>query len=323
MLDSPSNKLALSFPTFFLSFLTSYFLSYSLLTSSLSFPLVSSSFSIFFLFPALKLRSLPPSLSSLSGSLHLHRSHTSGFHASYFCLPFEFDWSKWGWRVEELWGLLVVGFSEFVLSFFLFFCLLHSSRSIAAFSGASACVNALCFPLIARPLTWLKSQNICVRSPPACPCLHRLRPLFFFFFPFFFFTAACVCICFCDKKKVAIPRRVCNCFYNRYSLRPTCVWHSFDGQTKKLFVENRCSGSLTGPHREAKPQSSRASFKKNVNMGNMTLKTTLAVLTPWLPCQCFICAGHVCVYVCRKMAAGTTKRCRTILHSGSDVWLLF
>lgn len=88
MLDSPSNKLALSFPPFFRFFFRSQPHTFCLThfsTSALSFPLISSSFfHIFSFLLLLKTAYLPPS--SLSGPLRLHRSHTSGFHASYFCL---------------------------------------------------------------------------------------------------------------------------------------------------------------------------------------------------------------------------------------------
>lgn len=94
--------------------------------------------------------------------------YTSGFHTSDFALWIWLVWVK----SRDSKAASVEGSSVLYL-------LLHSSRSIAAFNGASACVNAVCSPLITCPWTWLKSQNICVCSllRPTCPCLYV--PVFF------------------------------------------------------------------------------------------------------------------------------------------------
>lgn len=63
---------------------------------------------------------------------------------------FWWDWFKRGSNAASAEGLNIL------------YLLFHSSRSIAAFNGASARVNAVCFPLITCPWTWLKSPNICV-----------------------------------------------------------------------------------------------------------------------------------------------------------------
>lgn len=101
---------------------------------------------------------------------------------------FEIDWLKSQLEVAAS----AIGFSVLYL-------LLHSSRSIAAFNGASACVNVVCFPLITCPWTWLKSKNICARSPrqPACPFLTVS--------PCPAFRETCVCISF-TKRGHSTPR---------------------------------------------------------------------------------------------------------------------
>lgn len=102
--------------------------------------------------------------------------------------PFEIDW----WKSQLEVAASAIGFSVLYL-------LLHSSRSIAAFNGASACVNIVCFPLITCPWTWLKSKNICARSPrqPACPFLTVS--------PCPAFRETCVCISF-TKRGHSTPR---------------------------------------------------------------------------------------------------------------------
>lgn len=173
--------------------------------------------------------------------------------------------------------------------FSVLYLLLHSSRSIAAFNGASACVNAACFPLITWPWTWLKSQNICVRSllQPACPCLYV--------------TVLCfkrgMCMhMFC--KNVTIPRHVCNRFYNHYTLCPTCVWHSLMVEHKSSLWKIDAGALPYWSSQWRKTAAEPGSYRKNVNMGNMTLKTTLAALTLWL-CV-WMCVRTVCACVCGK-----------------------
>lgn len=121
MLDSPSNKLSLSFHPFFLSFVPYFILSFLLTFDILTF--FSSHFLVFFhiFFSSLKTAYPPPS--SFSGPLHLHRSHTSGFHASYFCLLNLIGqrggrWMGWGCKPKNSEGGRILHFpSFFFLSF--------------------------------------------------------------------------------------------------------------------------------------------------------------------------------------------------------------
>lgn len=136
---------------------------HSVINAICSMALINRTLLTFYTWPAryLKLPHMPPPL-SLSfplflcfplfsifflGFRHLIFSsssqsfYTSGFQAFIVLIsPFEIDWLKSQLEVAAS----AIGFSVLYL-------LLHSSRSIAAFNGASACVNIVCFPLITCP----------------------------------------------------------------------------------------------------------------------------------------------------------------------------
>lgn len=213
----------LSSPSLLLSFLPSFFLSFSilifLLPYSLTFPLtfphpyfVFLSFPRLFpgFFPALNSEPPPPTF------LHLHLSHTSGFHASYFCLLNLIG--QWGAPQSTLRAVFMEGFSIF---FFLFFFFTPSFFKVN-------CCFQWCFSMCERTVfsadysatDMIKvTEHLCVFTPrpPACLCLHRLSH------DTFFFTEACVCICFFNKKKWPFRTVRVICFYNQYALCPTCV----------------------------------------------------------------------------------------------------
>lgn len=80
---------------------------------------------------------------------------------------FEMDWLKS--QLEA--AASVVGFSVLYL-------LLHSSRSIAAFSGASACVNAVCvcfFSTDYLPMNMIKAKEHLRTHAAAAPRIHSDR----------------------------------------------------------------------------------------------------------------------------------------------------
>lgn len=156
-------------------------------TPSYAPPPLSLSFPLFLCFPLFSIFFL--GFRHLIFSSSSQSFYTSGFQAFIVLIsPFEIDWLKSQLEVAAS----AIGFSVLYL-------LLHSSRSIAAFNGASACVNIVFSPLITCPWTWLKSKNICAHSPrqPACPFLTVS--------PCPAFRETCVCISF-TKRGHSTPR---------------------------------------------------------------------------------------------------------------------
>lgn len=121
------------------------------------------------------------------------------------------------------------------------------------------------------------------------------------------FREACVRICF--AKTGTTPCHVCNHFYNHYILCLTCVWHSLMVEYKSSLWKIDAGALPYWPSQWRKTAAEPGSYRKNVNMGNMTLKTTLAALSG--VCVYVRCTS-ACVCVWEEAAAVTTKGCRRI-----------
>lgn len=133
--------------------------------------------------------------------------------------------------------------------FSILYLLRHSSRSIAAFNGASACVNAVCFPLITWPWTWLKYRtsvyvHFCSVHAHACMLLCCA------------FREVCVCIYF---AKMWPFHTMC---VIAFITTTHCIQPVFDilwwSNTKVLCGKLLRGLSPTGPSSGEKPQQSQA-----------------------------------------------------------------
>lgn len=164
---------------------------------------------------------------------------------------------------------------------------LGSSRSVVVLSGAPACVNVVCFPLITCPWTWLKSQNICVHSPLLPTCLLLYVSVFCFFF--FSFSEAQVY----DLQNVTIPLPVCNWVLNNF-IQPVFDIPSLSN-TEVLFSENS-RGDYPGRPSLRRKNWAVTKKPKNIDMGN-----TLSWLWGFV-CECLLSIVRARVWAGRKSA---------------------